>query len=46
MVPMAIPSFGGMLFVLITILTVPVLYCGLAERRLKSGGQVEKERHS
>jgi Cu(I)/Ag(I) efflux system membrane protein CusA/SilA len=35
MVPMAIPSFGGMLFVIVRVLTVPVLYCGLAERRLK-----------
>jgi Cu(I)/Ag(I) efflux system membrane protein CusA/SilA len=36
MVPMAIPSFGGMVVVLIRVLTVPVLYCWLAERRLKS----------
>lgn len=31
MVPMAIPSFGGMLLALMTIFVVPVLYCGLAE---------------
>jgi len=31
MVPMAIPSFGGMLLAIITIFVVPVLYCGLAE---------------
>ncbi len=28
MVPMAIPSFGGMTVVLITVFTVPVLCCG------------------
>jgi Cu(I)/Ag(I) efflux system membrane protein CusA/SilA len=38
MVPMAIPSFGGMVVVLIRVLTVPVLYCWLAERSLKSTG--------
>lgn len=35
MVPMAIPSFGGMTVVLITVFTVPTLYCLLAEMRLK-----------
>ena len=35
MVPMAIPSFGGMTVVLITVFLVPVLYCGVAEFRLK-----------
>ena len=35
MVPMAIPSFGGMTVVLITVFLVPVLYCALAEMRLK-----------
>lgn len=34
MVPMAIPSFGGMSIVLITVFTVPTLYCLLAEIRL------------
>ena len=29
MVPMAIPSFGGMLLAILTIFVVPVLYCGL-----------------
>jgi Cu(I)/Ag(I) efflux system membrane protein CusA/SilA len=33
MVPMAIPSFGGMTVVLITVFLVPVLYCALAEMR-------------
>ncbi len=34
MVPMAIPSFGGMTVVLITVFTVPTLYCALAESRI------------
>lgn len=34
MVPMAIPSFGGMVIVLITIFVVPVLYCAVEEQRL------------
>jgi len=37
MVPMAIPSFGGMLLVLISVFVVPVLYCGLKELKLKAG---------
>jgi Cu(I)/Ag(I) efflux system membrane protein CusA/SilA len=40
MVPMAIPSFGGMTVVLITVFTVPVLYAALAEYRLKRTGRV------
>jgi len=35
MVPMAIPSFGGMLFALITVFVVPVLYCAIEEGKLK-----------
>jgi Cu(I)/Ag(I) efflux system membrane protein CusA/SilA len=35
MVPMAIPSFGGMLLAVLTIFVVPVLYCGLAEIKSK-----------
>lgn len=35
MVPMAIPSFGGMTVVLVTVFTVPTLYCLLAELRMK-----------
>jgi Cu(I)/Ag(I) efflux system membrane protein CusA/SilA len=34
MVPMAIPSFGGMAVGLISILVVPVTYCALKERQL------------
>ncbi len=35
MIPMAIPSFGGMTVVIITVFTVPVLYCALAEMKAK-----------
>jgi Cu(I)/Ag(I) efflux system membrane protein CusA/SilA len=35
MIPMAIPSFGGMTVVLVTVFTVPTLYCALAERRIR-----------
>ena len=34
MVPMAIPSFGGMLLALLTMFVVPVLYCWREERAL------------
>lgn len=37
MVPMAIPSFGGMLVVLISIFVVPVLYGWVEEVKLKKG---------
>ncbi len=37
MVPMAIPSFGGMLVVLITMFVVPTLYCAIKEVRLRLG---------
>lgn len=33
MVPMAIPSFGGMLLAVLTVFVVPVLYCSMAEFR-------------
>ncbi len=36
MVPMAIPSFGGMVIEIITMLVVPVLYCAIQELRLKA----------
>ncbi|MEX0744326.1 MAG: efflux RND transporter permease subunit, partial [Phycisphaeraceae bacterium] len=38
MIPMAIPSVGGMTFVLITMFTVPVLYCLVEETRWRLGG--------
>lgn len=34
MVPMAIPTFGGMLVVVVTLFAVPVLYCLVQEARL------------
>jgi Cu(I)/Ag(I) efflux system membrane protein CusA/SilA len=37
MVPMAIPSFGGMTIAIITMLIVPVLYCAVKEFKLKVG---------
>jgi len=37
MVPMAIPSFGGMAIVIITMLVVPVLYCMSMESKIKLG---------
>jgi copper/silver efflux system protein len=36
MIPMAIPSFGGMTIALITLLLVPVLYSWWAERKIKN----------
>jgi len=38
MVPMAIPSFGGMTVVLLTVLVTPVLYCLVAEWRMRGTG--------
>lgn len=35
MVPMAIPTFGGMTFEVATMLVVPVLYCGTQEYRFR-----------
>lgn len=37
MVPMAIPSFGGMTIAIMTMLVVPVLYCAVMEWKLKLG---------
>ena len=37
MVPMAIPSFGGMVIAIITMLDVPVLYCSVMEWKLRLG---------
>ena len=37
MVPMAIPSFGGMAVEVVTMLVVPVLYCLVKEIKLKAG---------
>jgi Cu(I)/Ag(I) efflux system membrane protein CusA/SilA len=35
MVPMAIPSFGGMTIEVLTMLVVPVLYCGIKEAAVR-----------
>ncbi|WP_373500395.1 efflux RND transporter permease subunit [Desulfococcus sp.] len=48
MIPMAIPTFGGMILEVMTMLVVPVLYCAIQEMRLKermtvSGGLSLKE---
>lgn len=40
MIPMAIPTVGGMTLALLTMFTVPVLYCWWAERRLRRGAAV------
>jgi Cu(I)/Ag(I) efflux system membrane protein CusA/SilA len=37
MVPMAIPSFGGMVINIMTILVVPVLYCAIKEFKSNKG---------
>lgn len=42
MVPMAIPSFGGMTIEIMTMLVVPVLYCAAMEWKLKLGIHDEK----
>jgi len=39
MVPMAIPSFGGMAIEIMTMLVVPVLYCGVKEWKIRHGIQ-------
>ncbi|MGE4539489.1 MAG: efflux RND transporter permease subunit [Desulfovibrio sp.] len=35
MVPMAIPSFGGMTIAILSVFIVPILYCWVEERKLK-----------
>jgi Cu(I)/Ag(I) efflux system membrane protein CusA/SilA len=35
MLPMAIPSFGGLTFEVVTMLVVPVIFCAIRESRLK-----------
>lgn len=40
MIPMAIPSFGGMAIVLVTIYVVPVLYCLIEEVKLKANAMM------
>ena len=40
MVPMAIPSLGGMILEITAVFIVPTLYCWWAERKLKNNSQV------
>ena len=44
MVPMAIPSFGGMTIALITVLIVPCLYCWREEFKLRYLTKVDLEK--
>ena len=39
MVPMSLPSFGGMLIEVTTMFVAPVLYCALKERAVVGGGR-------
>ena len=34
MIPMAIPTFGGMVFAVLTVFVVPTFYCGIKEMRI------------
>ena len=38
MIPMAIPTFGGMLAAILTVFIVPTLYCGMVEARCRRKG--------
>ena len=41
MVPMAIPSFGGMAVALVSVFVVPVLYCSVKELRFRPHAQAQ-----
>lgn len=41
MIPMAIPSFGGMMVAIITVFVVPVLYCSWEELKLRFPPRVQ-----
>ncbi|TDQ18952.1 Cu(I)/Ag(I) efflux system membrane protein CusA/SilA [Algoriphagus boseongensis] len=43
MIPMAIPSLGGMVLEITTVFIVPTLYCWWAERKLKNNSEVFAE---
>ncbi|MBD3345301.1 MAG: AcrB/AcrD/AcrF family protein [Chitinivibrionales bacterium] len=47
MIPMAIPSFGGMMIEVLTVFLAPVLYCMIQERKMKKAhgkhGKAQKE---
>jgi Cu(I)/Ag(I) efflux system membrane protein CusA/SilA len=40
MLPMALPSLGGMIVVLISVFVVPTLWCAVEERRLARGADI------
>jgi len=42
MIPMAIPSFGGMVFNIVTMFTVPILYCLWQEMKFKLNNRTLK----
>ena len=44
MLPMAIPSFGGMLFQTITMFTVPILFAMWQESKLKLGLKLQSQK--
>lgn len=43
MVPMALPSFGGMCIDIITIFVVPTMYCLVKEMQFKAKGAIKQE---
>ena len=43
MVPMAIPSFGGMMIELLTIFLAPILYCMIKENKFKRESRLEEK---
>jgi Cu(I)/Ag(I) efflux system membrane protein CusA/SilA len=45
MVPMAIPTFGGMIALVLTVQVVPVLYCGWEELKLRFASWQSAVRH-
>lgn len=46
MIPMAIPSFGGMIVSLLNVIVVPVLFCAILEIRLRFKTRyLEEDRH-
>jgi Cu(I)/Ag(I) efflux system membrane protein CusA/SilA len=39
MLPMSLPSFGGMAIEIVTLFLAPVLYCWVKERKILTGSQ-------
>jgi hypothetical protein len=46
MVPMALPTVGGMTVAILTMLTTPVLFCLVEELRHKWSGRSQRTMHS